>query len=51
MWVDLFAHEKQKTTWITLLLLGVPLGVILGYIMTAVLVTYLDVRYEYVDYT
>jgi MFS family permease len=43
VWVDLFADEKRKTAWLTFLLLGVPLGIILGYISTAVLVTYVDV--------
>ena len=34
----------MKTVWLTQLLLGVPLGVITGYVLTAILVTYADVR-------
>jgi len=43
VWVDLFADEKHKTLWLTTLLLGVPLGVVSGYIITALLVVYVNV--------
>jgi len=41
--VDIFCEDDKKTGMITLLLLGVPLGVISGYIMTALLVLNFDV--------
>ncbi|CDW89605.1 major facilitator superfamily protein [Stylonychia lemnae] len=44
VWVDLFADEKRKTVWLTLLLLGVPLGIIIGYLSTAIIVMYSDWR-------
>lgn len=39
MWVDAFAKESHKTLMLTLLLLAPPLGVVLGYLMTATLIT------------
>eukprot|EP00347_Sterkiella_histriomuscorum_P017387 403349579 len=47
VWVDLFADEKHKTFWLTLLLLGVPLGIILGYVATSVVVLYTDWRWTF----
>jgi hypothetical protein len=47
VWVDLFADEKRKTVWLTLLLLGVPLGIIMGYLSTAVIVMFSDVRFTH----
>eukprot|EP01017_Pseudomicrothorax_dubius_P035288 TRINITY_DN491_c0_g1_i4.p1 TRINITY_DN491_c0_g1~~TRINITY_DN491_c0_g1_i4.p1 ORF type:complete len:611 (+),score=66.14 TRINITY_DN491_c0_g1_i4:84-1916(+) len=35
VWVDKFGYEK-KTMWITYLQLGVPLGIVIGYIVTAI---------------
>jgi MFS family permease len=37
VWIDKFGGEKA-TTWITLLQIGVPLGIFAGYGMTAVIV-------------
>ena len=37
VWVDVFAGEKRKTIWLTILQSSVPLGIVLGYIMTAIL--------------
>ncbi|CAI2366801.1 unnamed protein product [Moneuplotes crassus] len=36
VWVDLFAYEKYKTIWLTILQSSVPLGVVLGYGITAI---------------
>ena len=35
VWADCFGDEKQKSTWLTYLLIASPLGVITGYTMTA----------------
>jgi predicted MFS family arabinose efflux permease len=37
VWVDVFAHEKSKTIWLTILQASVPLGIVIGYCLTAVL--------------
>ena len=37
VWVDMFAHESQKSTWLTFLLLAAPLGIVSGYSMTSVI--------------
>jgi len=36
VWVDAFANEKQKTIWLTFLILASPLGIVFGYIMTSI---------------
>lgn len=36
VWVDLFGRDDQKTIWLTILQTSVPLGVVLGYGVTAV---------------
>ena len=44
--MSLFAKDpKKKTLMFSLISLGVPLGVILGYVMTALIVVYLEVRH------
>ena len=40
---------KKKTLMFSLITLGVPLGVILGYILTAVIVNYFQVRTTSID--
>ena len=46
--MSLFANDpKKKTLMFSLISLGVPLGVILGYVMTALIVAYLDVRHTF----
>ena len=47
VWVDLFADEKYKTIWLTTLLLGVPVGVILGYGSTAILILYVNWKWTF----
>jgi len=34
VWADTMAPEKYKSLWITFLLLGAPLGIVLGYAVT-----------------
>ena len=34
VWADAFAKENTKPVWITILLLGCPLGIFLGFSMT-----------------
>lgn len=36
VWADVFGNENQKSQWLTYLLIASPLGVILGYGLTAV---------------
>jgi len=38
VWADAFANEKQKSVWLTFLILASPLGVVFGYIMTSIYV-------------
>jgi MFS family permease len=40
VWADAFANEKQKSIWLTFLILASPLGVVFGFIMTSVFVAY-----------
>lgn len=42
VWADVYGDEKQKSTWLTYLLIASPLGVIMGYGMSAV---FLDTKY------
>ena len=35
VWADAFANEKQKSIWLTFLILASPLGVVFGFIMTS----------------
>ena len=37
VWIDKFGEEKA-TTWLTLLQVGVPLGIFAGYAMTALII-------------
>jgi len=46
VWVDLHGKEK-RTRWLTILQVGVPLGVFLGYGITALLVKYIHWIYAY----
>ena len=36
VWTDAFANEKQKTLWLTFLILASPLGIVFGFIMTSI---------------
>lgn len=47
VWVDAFAKESHKTLMLTLLLLAPPLGVVIGYIMTAALTTNLSWQWAF----
>lgn len=40
VWADVYANEKQKSTWVTFLLLSSPLGIVGGYTLTSFMVTY-----------
>lgn len=40
VWVDMFAHEKQKSAWLTFLILASPLGIVIGFGMTSIIVKY-----------
>lgn len=45
VWVDIFSPEKWRTLWLTFLQLAVPLGVIMGYSLTAFMLSYYSVNY------
>jgi len=40
IWVDLFAPKKSKSLWMTVMVAGVVLGMLLGYIVTALIITF-----------
>lgn len=41
VWSDTFAvTERQKTVWLTILLMASPLGVLAGYLLTAYALAY-----------
>lgn len=40
VWADAFANEQQKSVWLTFLILSSPLGVVLGFTLTAIMVRY-----------
>lgn len=40
VWADVYANEKQKSAWVTILLLASPVGVIAGYTLTSIMVSY-----------
>ena len=42
------ANERMKTTWMSLFLLSAPVGVLLGYVLTTVLIA--TTRWEYAFY-
>lgn len=47
VWVDRFVPERLKSTYLTLLLLGTPLGVVLGYGLSFVCVSHGTWRWAY----
>ena len=47
VWADVFGNEKQKSNWVTYLLISSPLGVITGYIMCAVFQENIGWRYAF----
>ena len=42
VWVDAFAPSTKKTTWMTLVIAAAPMGLLAGYGMSALIVTYTD---------
>jgi len=42
VWVDCFAPLQKKTTWMTLIITAAPMGLLAGYGMSALVVTYTD---------
>ena len=47
VWIDMFAPIQKKTIWLTLTQLAVPLGIVIGYCSTAVLVSNLNWRISF----
>lgn len=50
VWVNYFAPPKQATMWIGMLLGFSPLGIIVGYLCTGVIVKFFDYSYRYSFY-
>lgn len=40
VWADVYANEKQKSLWVTVLMLSSPLGIVIGYTLTSFMVEY-----------
>jgi len=47
VWADNFAAEKQKAAWLTFLILASVLGIVIGFSLTSVMVTYLTWRWSF----
>ena len=47
VWVDMFAHESQKSAWLTFLILASPLGIVLGYSLTSVMTQVRNWRWSF----
>lgn len=47
VWVDLFAPKKYSTLWMTLLQVAVPMGVTVGYVMTAIISTHTSWKWAF----
>lgn len=47
MWVDTFATQRHKTLMLSLLLLAPPLGVVTGYIVTAIYIAHLSWQWAF----
>jgi len=37
VWADTFAKENSKSIWLTFLILGSPLGLVLGFALTSIM--------------
>ena len=37
VWADIFAKENLKSAWLTFLILGSPLGLVLGFALTSIM--------------
>jgi MFS family permease len=40
VWADAFANDKQKSVWLTFLILSSPLGIVVGFTLTSIMVSY-----------
>mmetsp|Transcript_2660 Transcript_2660/g.4134 ORF Transcript_2660/g.4134 Transcript_2660/m.4134 type:complete len:191 (+) Transcript_2660:411-983(+) len=47
VWADTFAKEGKKSTWLTILILASPVGVVFGFSITAVMVRYETWRWSF----
>ena len=47
VWADVFGNEGQKSTWLTYLLIASPLGVVMGYGLTAIVLDNIGWRYAF----
>ena len=49
VWVDAFAPQDKKTTWMTLTIIAAPKGVLVGYGLSALVLT-LSIDWEWAFY-
>ena len=47
VWIDHFSPKEKKTMMLTMVQLAVPLGIVLGYIMSAILIENLNWKYSF----
>ena len=47
VWADTFAREKQKSAWLTFLILASPVGVVSGFTLTSVMTAYLNWHWSF----
>jgi MFS family permease len=47
VWVDTFGAQRHKTLMLSLLLLAPPLGVVTGYILTAIFIAHLSWQWAF----
>jgi predicted MFS family arabinose efflux permease len=47
VWADAYGNEKQKSIWLTVLLLASPIGVVMGYTLTFYMQKYLSWEWSF----
>ena len=49
IWADAFANEKQKSIWLSFLILASPLGVVFGFEMTSLFVAHVSHEQGFIE--
>ena len=47
VWADIFARENLKSAWLTFLILGSPLGLVLGFALTSIMKSIYNWRFSF----
>lgn len=47
LWVDVFAHNTEKSSWLTILVLGCPFGLVIGYEVTSLFTAHFNFGWYY----